>query len=310
MVCGKWRLGREIGRGAYGAVYIATDPDGDTVAVKVCRRDRMDLDRYQRELRGAKLYRSIQAVVGLVRMLGFDECNWGFYAAMELADDEFGVCPSGISDYHPKTLASIIAGETALSVEDSVELGISLAKGLIVLHRHHLLHRDVKPGNVLYVHGCPVLADWGLVVDEAEAVSHVGTPGYVPPENFTGADGDIFSLGLTLKAASFGRPVEDLDMGPAMEADTDNRLFAAWWRILNRATNLDHARRYRSAKALLKDLMSLRRRMAVSTLIRPREMPIFVWFAIFAALTTWALSLVFRMIMEYMEICNGLSKLS
>ena len=61
-----------------------------------------------------------------------------------------------------------------------------------------------------------VLTDPGLVVEEDKVASFVGTPGYVPPENRSAADGDIYSLGLTLKAASFGRRLEDLDKGPAL----------------------------------------------------------------------------------------------
>ena len=54
--CGSWRLEREIGHGAYGVVYLAVSPDGERTAVKVCRRDAVDPERYSRELRGAKLY--------------------------------------------------------------------------------------------------------------------------------------------------------------------------------------------------------------------------------------------------------------
>ena len=263
--CGTWILDREIGRGAYGIVYLATGPAGEKVAVKICRRDSLDAEHYERELRGAKLYKAIPPGEGLVRLLDFGECAWGFYTAMELADEEYGEALDEMSDYRPKTLSRVIAGERALPLADALKLGIALAKGLVTLQRHHLLHRDIKPGNVVYVRGRPVLSDLGLLVDEAEAASLVGTPGYVPPENFTGAGSDVYSLGLTLKAASFGRPVEELERGPTLEAETGNPLFAAWWRILNKATNPDLAFRYRSAKALLKDLQALRRRVIATT---------------------------------------------
>ena len=274
--CGKWTLLREIGRGAYGIVYLAKDATGASAAVKVCARD--DDERYERELRGAKLYRTIPPSAGLVRMLDLGECEWGFYFAMELADDEFGGSSAEVSVYRPKTLACVISGEKALPLESALQLGFALTDGLITLQRHHLLHRDVKPGNVVYVHGCPVLADPGLLVEEAEAVSRVGTPGYVPPENFTGAGGDVYSLGLTLKSATFGRSVENLAMGPTLEADTDDVMFPVWWRILNKATHPDAARRYRSAKALRNDLLSLQRkkRLWKKTLGLPR----FVWYIV------------------------------
>ena len=261
--CGDWRLDCEIGHGAYGVVYAAVNSKGERAAVKVCRRETIGEERYERELRGARLYSAIPPQEGLVRMLELAEEPWGFFAVMELADDEFGQGVSGGRAYRPKTLASVIDGEKALPLGECVKLGITLAKGLVALQRHHLLHRDIKPGNVIYVRGRPVLSDPGLVVEESQAVSLVGTPGYVPPENFTAASGDVYSLGLTLKAASFGRKVEDLDKGPAMEADTGSRFFPAWWRILNKATDPTPSRRYQSAKALLKDLESLNRRIVI-----------------------------------------------
>ena len=256
--CGQWRLVREIGHGAYGVVYLAVATDGECAAVKVCRRDAVDPERYSRELRGAKLYRAIPPQEGLVRMRTLVETDWGFYAVMDLADDEFERTEGSLESYCPKTLASVIKGEKALPLKECVNLAISLSKGLAALQRHHLLHRDIKPANVLYVCGRPVLSDPGLLVEESDAVSLVGTPGYVPPEKFTDAASDVYSLGLTLKAASFGRQIEDLDKGPAMEADTGAKFFPAWWRILNKATDPTPSRRYQSAKALLKDLKSLR----------------------------------------------------
>lgn len=269
--CGQWRTGPEIGHGAYGVVYLATGPDGVMAAVKVCRRSDVGDERYDRELRGAKLYSSIPPQEGLVHMREFAEESWGFYAVMDLADDEFGRELSGDASYRPKTLASVIDGEKALPLGECVKLGIALAKGLAALQRHHLLHRDIKPGNVIYVGGKPVLSDPGLVIEESEAASLVGTPGYVPPEKFTEAASDIYSLGLTLKAASFGRKLEDLDKGPALEADTNEPLFPAWWRILNKATNPTPSRRYQSAKAFLKELKALRFKMAVTSKLGSRK---------------------------------------
>ena len=268
--CGDWRLDREIGRGAYGVVYLAEGADGAWAAVKVCRRDEIGEERYARELRGARLYSAIPLQEGLVRMREFAEKPWGFYVVMDLADDEFDRESPTVESYRPKPLASVIVGEKALPLGECIKLGISLAKGLVALQRHHLLHRDIKPGNVIYVGGRPVLSDPGLVVEESEAASLVGTPGYVPPENFTAAAGDVYSLGLTLKAASFGRSIEDIDKGPAIVADTGARFFPAWWRILNKATDPTPSRRYQSAKALLKDLESLRRKIALASIVGSR----------------------------------------
>lgn len=260
MTCGKWKIEQEIGHGAYGVVYRAVGPDGECAAVKVCRRDDVGGEGYARELRGAKLFMSVRPQEGLVRMRELEETDWGFYTVLDLADDEFDRSANS-EGYRPKTLARVIAGEKALPLKECVRLAIALTKGLAALQRHHLLHRDIKPGNVIYVGGRPVLSDPGLLIEESDAVSLIGTPGYVPPEKFTDAASDIYSLGLTLKAASFGRQVDELDKGPALEADTSAACFPAWWRILNKATDPDASRRYQSAKALVKDLKMLRARM-------------------------------------------------
>ena len=290
--CGVWRLEREIGQGAYGVVYLAVGSDGVRAAVKVCRREAVGDERYERELRGAKLYRAIPPQEGLVRMRELVETEWGFYTVMDLADDEFGGPLEAASGYRPKTLARVIEGEKALPLKECVKLGIALAGGLATLQRHHLLHRDIKPGNVIYIGGKPVLSDPGLLVDESDAASLVGTPGYVPPENFTAAAGDIYSLGLTLKAASFGRTLEDLDKGPALEADTSAPLFPAWWRILNKATDPTPSRRYQSAKALIKDLKSLRMRMAIATTVWSRMGKISVALSVLVLIGVSALSFI------------------
>ena len=227
--CGEWELVQEIGRGAYGVVYRAMGPGGARAAVKACRRGDVGDERCARELRGARLYRSIPPQEGLVRMRELVEADWGFYTVMDLADDEFGAAPERLADYRPKTLARVIAGEKALPLRACVGLALSLAKGLAALQRHHLLHR--------YVGGKPVLSDPGLLVEAPDAATLVGTPGYVPPERFTEAASDVYSLGLTLKAASFGRQVEDLDKGPALEADTGAAFFSAPRRRRRAATS-------------------------------------------------------------------------
>ena len=181
-----------------------------------------------------------------------------------------------------------------MPLKECVRLALSLAKGLDVLQRHHLLHRDIKPANVLYVKGRPVLSDPGLIIEESEAVSTVGTPGYVPPERFVDAASDIYSLGLTLKAASFGRQLEDLDKGPSMEADTGAALFPAWWRILNKATAPSPSHRYQSAKAILKDLKALRLKMTMASTVWMKVLKIVVVGIFLFVATNTVLSIIER----------------
>ena len=130
---------REIGRGAYGVVYLAEGPDGGWVAAKVCRREDIGEERYERELRGARLYSAIPPQEGLVRMLELAEEPWRFYVVMELADDEFGRESLEVEAYRPKTLASVIDSVKAMPLAECVKLGITLSKGLAALQQHHFL---------------------------------------------------------------------------------------------------------------------------------------------------------------------------
>lgn len=86
-----------------------------------------------------------------------------------------------------------------------MSLGLALADALAHLHRHGLLHRDVKPASIVYVDGAPKLADLGLVAAFREAGSFVGTRGFMPPEGHQDARGDVFSLGKVLYECAWGR---------------------------------------------------------------------------------------------------------
>ncbi len=140
-------------------------------------------------------------------VVGMTEDSLAFWVAMQLADPEEGGSASQPETYRPLTLASVAEAEIALPLRRVLEIGETLASALEHLPRHHLLHRDVKPGNVLFVCGKPVIADAGLVVDAREAASLVGTPGYVPPENHGTPQGDVFSLGRTLWRIGTGPPI-------------------------------------------------------------------------------------------------------
>ena len=288
---------REIGRGAHGVVHLARNSaTGAFAALKVCDRPEGDaatpaaLAAWERERRGTALYAALPPHPGLVRILAFDESPDGrsFRVAMELADPEdapasstgrsfgiqhsaFGIQHSafGIEAYRPRTLASVLQAEIALPLRDCLSLGLRLAGALEFLQSRHLAHRDVKPSNVLFVRGRPVLADVGLVADLRDAKSLVGTPGYEPPEHHGTPQGDVYSLGRTLARASLGREPEEGGFVPCPEADSDAPGFWRWMQILARACALAPERRYRSAKALRKALAALALRVGLRTRVWP-----------------------------------------
>src|SRR6185436_12980568 len=91
-----------------------------------------------------------------------------------------------------------------LPADEVVALGLSLTAALSALHRHGLVHRDVKPANIIFVGGQPKIADIGLVSAMGQN-SFVGTEGYVPPEGPGTVQADIYSLGKVLYEIAMGK---------------------------------------------------------------------------------------------------------
>ncbi|MBQ9344788.1 MAG: protein kinase [Kiritimatiellae bacterium] len=257
--------GGKIGEGAYGEVWLAKR-EGRWCAVKCVRKGEGEEAgrRFAREWKGAEAASRMPPVEGFagVRELRMAEDGESFSYEMDLADGEDGgeVVPGR---YRPLSLASLIEAEVALPLAECVEIGIRVAGALAELQKRHLVHRDVKPGNILFFKGKAVLADPGLLADAREAASLVGTPGYAPPEGAGSAGGDVFGLGKTLWRISTGRPPADASLPPCAEAEVESPFFWQWLALLARATARDPALRHRSAKALLKDLRKLRRAMCL-----------------------------------------------
>ena len=259
----QYRREREIGRGEYGVVYLAKYL-GTYYALKVVRHpgnaDASHADAYARELRGVRLVMGLPKIDGLVRIHDFAQKSDGseFAYVMDLADPEREEVGPFDDNYRPRTLASVIDAEIALPLNECLDIGIRIASVLVALQRLHVIHRDIKPGNILFVRGKAVLADIGLAIDVRDATSIVGTPGYAPPERQGSPAGDVFGLGKTLYRISTGRQPSEEGLPPCTEADIDAPYFWKWMTILSKATSRDPARRYRSAKGLLRDLRRLR----------------------------------------------------
>jgi serine/threonine protein kinase len=225
-----YELLRRIGAGAYGEVWLArSKATGALRAAKIVWRQKFDDDRpFQREFAGIQRFEQISrehpSQLALFH-IGRNEAEGYFYYVMELADavetaksepsaaqgairpSEFGL-PSalGIRDsdlYTPRTLRADLANGR-LPAARVLEIGLALSEALAHLHEHGLVHRDVKPSNVIFVNGRPKLADIGLVTDASDQCSIVGTEGYLPPEGPGTPQADIFALGKVLYEAATG----------------------------------------------------------------------------------------------------------
>lgn len=194
-------LGR-LGAGGMGVVYLARTPGGALVALKVLLAEYAEepdfKERFRREVEVARRVDS-PWVVPLVDADADAESPW--LATAFVPGPSLG---EAVTAYGPLT-------ERGLRL-----LGARLAEALGEVHRAGLVHRDLKPGNVLIAHDGPRLIDFGIArAPEDRTLTAtgmvVGTPGYLSPEQAAGrGDGigppsDVFSLGCVLAFAATGR---------------------------------------------------------------------------------------------------------
>ena len=211
-----YELVRPFGEGAYGKVWLARTKAGQWRALKVISRARFDDDPapYEREFDGLKKYQPVSDKhPGLLRVDFVSEKKADyFYYVMELGDSLESGWENNPSLYKPRDLV----GERAklpkrrLPVKQCIEIGITLSESLDFLHQQGMTHRDIKPQNIIYIHGRVKIADLGLITKirpAGEERTLVGTPGYMPPspERPGTIVADIYALGMVLYVLSTGR---------------------------------------------------------------------------------------------------------
>ena len=194
-------LQRRIGRGAYGEVWLARSVTGALRAVKIVHRTSFDHDRpFEREFEGILKFEPISrrhdSQVDILHVGRNGNC---FYYVMELADDQATGGQINPDQYTPRTLKSDLLFHGRLPFEECVRIGVALATALENLHSNGLVHRDVKPSNIIFVNGVPKLADIGLVTGVDATRSYVGTEGFAAPEGPGTAQADLFSLGKVFR---------------------------------------------------------------------------------------------------------------
>ncbi|HKX61149.1 MAG TPA: serine/threonine-protein kinase, partial [Verrucomicrobiae bacterium] len=279
-------LRRPIGRGAYGEVWLARNVMGAPRAVKIVWRRQFESDRpYEREFAGIQRFEPVsRSADGLVHVLhvGRNNADGYFYYVMELADsavpsaDDLELTadsvanysePTPLMEYAPRTLRSDLKRMGRLPVADCLRVALDVVGGLARLHDRGLLHRDVKPGNIIFVEGRAKLADIGLVTAEGEKLTFVGTEGYIPPEGPGSPSADLYALGMVLYEAVTGYPPERFPKVPAewfaKEATTEALEFHA---VVLKACEGARERRYRSAEEMQADLALLQSGQSVRRL--------------------------------------------
>jgi eukaryotic-like serine/threonine-protein kinase len=194
---GRYEIQAELGRGAMGVVYRAHDPLlSRTVAIKTIN---MDLEQDGMEEYEARFYQEAKAAGGLNHaniVIVYDIGKTGnlAYMAMEYID--------GVE------LRTMLSQGQPLPVPQALDIAAQVAEGLAYAHEHHVVHRDVKPANILITpQGRAKIADFGIArmrSQETQTQTGVilGSPKYLSPEQVVGkrADhrSDVFSLGVIL----------------------------------------------------------------------------------------------------------------
>ncbi|MFJ8233492.1 bifunctional serine/threonine-protein kinase/ABC transporter substrate-binding protein [Streptomyces sp. NPDC094448] len=199
---GGHRLLARLGSGGMGTVYLARAGDGTPVALKVIRPEHAADPAFR-----ARFRREVQLAAGLK----------GPWTVPVTAADTEAAAPWLAGAFVPgPSVAEAVALLGALPVRTVAVLGARLAHALAEVHAAGLVHRDVKPGNILLALDGPRLIDFGIARGVGAAVltapdAVVGTPGYLAPEQTRtpGAEpappGDLFALGCVLAYAATGR---------------------------------------------------------------------------------------------------------
>lgn len=254
---------RCIGRGAYGEVWLARSVTGAYRAVKIIYRKSFDHERpYEREFSGIQRYepvsRSHDTQVEILHV-GRNDAGGYFYYVMELADDQATGRDIQPDNYQPWTLRSYLNQNGRVPIQECLDIGLHLAAALDHIHKNGLVHRDVKPSNIVFINRVPKLADIGLVTALDAARSFVGTEGYIPPEGPGSPQADIYSLGKVLYEISTGRNRLDFPELPTLLKDLPEReALVQFNEVVLMACEEDQKLRYHTAAEILKDLWTLK----------------------------------------------------
>ena len=208
VIGGRYELGEKLGSGGMSNVYRANDRVLErTVAVKVLAEHLSDDERFVARFRREALAVARLVHPNIVQVYDTGEDEGRYFIVMECVDGRSG--------------AQLLKGDAAIEPSTTVEIGVQACAGLEYAHRHGIIHRDVKPGNLMITGGpagdgettCK-LTDFGIArameqTRITQVGSVVGTAAYLAPEQVRGEEAtpatDVYALGVVLYQFLTGR---------------------------------------------------------------------------------------------------------
>jgi len=271
---GRYEILADLGKGAMGVVYRALDPMlNRTVAVKTIN---MALEQDEREDYEARFYQEAKAAGGLnhpniVTVYDIGKSGNIAYMAMELLEG--------------RELKGLMVPDRPLPVAQAINIAAQIAEGLGYAHEHDVVHRDVKPANIMIVRdGLVKITDFGIArMRSAEVRTQtgvvLGSPRYMSPEQVTGKRAeprsDLFSLGVILyemvtgKSPFVGEDVSSimfqiLNFVPPPPSSLNPEAPEMLDFIVAKALAKSPADRYSDAREMARDLRECRNRAAAA----------------------------------------------
>ena len=162
--------------------------------------------------------------------------------------------------YKPRTLREVLRERGRLPLEECLSIGLELVAALEVLHARGLVHRDVKPSNIVFIRGQAKLADIGLVAKYENTLSLVGADGYMPPLGASTPQADLFALGKVIYEMGTGLDRLQCPRLPNLKnlPARDRKGILELNRVILKACGSMPKSRYKHAADLRDDLLLLR----------------------------------------------------